>query len=72
MNAHILSLVKPQWRSAFVGLVETGEASQAFLDYFESDRNALQAAELVFNEQTREFRPIVMQLLRFADSQRFQ
>jgi hypothetical protein len=59
MKENILALVHPQWRATFARFSKTGEASQAFLDYLDSDSNALRAADLDFDEQADELRAFV-------------
>ena len=46
-------LIEKKWRSDFLKFVETGEASNEFLDYLDSDSDAQRAVGLVMTAQVR-------------------
>ncbi|MFQ5492205.1 MAG: hypothetical protein ACE5GE_15935 [Phycisphaerae bacterium] len=71
MDEKTRALIHRKWRKAFEEFVETGEASQAFHNYLDSDPNAQRAVETVADQQAGELRPFVMQLLAAAPSRRF-
>ena len=50
-----LWLVKQKWHSDFLKFIETGEASEEFLDYLDSNSDAQRAVGLVMTAQVRTF-----------------
>lgn len=51
----LVNRLDPQWRSAFVKFVETGDADQAFLKYLDEDKGCQKAVELAFTAQAAAF-----------------
>jgi hypothetical protein len=47
MDNLLRTLIQDRWWNSFEAFVETGEASQTFLDYLDSDKLAQRAAELM-------------------------
>lgn len=47
----LMEKVSPRWRQEFVRFVQTGEASDAFLDYLDEDPGAQEAVEEAFEVQ---------------------
>ncbi len=51
----LLALVDPPWRTAFLRLIETGEADEAFLSYVDQSPECQKAVELAFSAQAAAF-----------------
>lgn len=47
----LVQQVKPQWREEFRHFVETGDASDEFLDYLDHSKEGKQAVEMAFKAQ---------------------
>lgn len=50
-----IDLVEPAYKEDFQKFVETGEASEEFLDYLEKDQQAQEAVDIVFDRQAKAF-----------------
>ncbi len=48
----LMANVAPEWRSAFVTFIETGEAEEAFLNHLDRDKATQDAVELAFGAQS--------------------
>ncbi len=49
----LVDRVAPEWRSAFVRFIETGDADETFLDYLDRDKEMQEAVELAFTAQSQ-------------------
>jgi hypothetical protein len=55
-------LVAPEWRDAYRTFVETGEASDAFLEYLDGDASCQNAVDEAFKAQAAAFQDVVAML----------
>lgn len=58
----LLADIDPAWRLDFVRFVETGEASEEFCDYMDSDEKCQQAIERLLGAHSELLTPLVMEL----------
>ncbi len=58
----LLTHIQPQWKGEFIRFVETGEASEGFLDYLDQDPNAQQSVEMAFKAQASAFENLAEEL----------
>jgi hypothetical protein len=63
----LMTNVAPEWRSAFVRFVETGEADEAFLNHLDRDEETQAAVERAFSEQSKALEGLA-QALRESDT----
>jgi hypothetical protein len=61
-------MVAPQWRSAFLRFVETGEAEEDFLDFLDRDEQCQRAVEQAFDRQAKGFEGMAAELRRVSDA----
>jgi len=54
--------VDSQYRTDFAQFVESGEAKQEFLDYIDRDKDAQDAVEMVFIEQSQELHNLAIKM----------
>jgi len=57
----LLSQVAPEWRADFVKFLETGEASEAFEKYLDSDEDAQRAFDEAFKKSVHEFEQLLQE-----------
>ena len=50
--------IPPKWQTDFTRFVETGEASQAFLDFLDEDNGCQTAVDRAFTEQAAGFKKL--------------
>lgn len=58
----LLREINPEWHGAFVRFVETGEASEEFLDYLDSDETCQRMMETALIERLKIVEPYVAAL----------
>jgi hypothetical protein len=58
----LLRNVERQWHSEFLRFIETGDASDAFLEYLDRDQRGQQAVEMAFNSQAAAFEGLAEEL----------
>jgi hypothetical protein len=58
----LLADIDPAWRLDFVRFVETGEASDDFCDYMDSDEKCQQVIEKMLAAQSEVLTPLVMEI----------
>ena len=62
VKEQFLQDVKPEWHNEFNHFVETGEGSDQFLAYLNTDSGAQQAVERAFNVQAEAFQGLAKEL----------
>jgi hypothetical protein len=55
----LLPQIDPKWHEAFVRFIETGEASQGFLTYLNSDQRCQNAMERLLAAHVKTLRPFM-------------
>ncbi len=58
----LLKNIAPQWHNEFLRFVETGEASDNFLDYLNKDKGGQAAVEMAFDAQVKAFEGLAEEL----------
>lgn len=58
----LLTHIKPEWQDSFLRFIDTGEASDKFLEYLELDDEAQKAVEIAFKTQARAFEELAGEL----------
>ncbi len=58
--------IAPQFQEDFVLWVDTGEASDAFREYYNSDEKCQTAVELAFSERQRDVQKVLQSLMETA------
>lgn len=55
-SPEILALVKPEWQDAFRHFVETGDCTEDFKRYYDSDPKAQEATDIILEVQEKDLR----------------
>jgi hypothetical protein len=58
----LLTHIKPEWQDSFLHFVDTGEASDKFLEYLDHDDDAQKAVEIAFKTQAKAFEELAGEL----------
>src|SRR5579864_711425 len=58
----LLKNIAPQWQKEFLRFVETGEASDPFLEYLNEDKGGQAAVEMAFDAQVKAFEGLAEEL----------
>jgi hypothetical protein len=66
-SEELLTHIKPEWHDAFLQFVETGEASNKFLEYLDRDDDAQNAVEIAFKTQAAAFEKLAGELRKTRD-----
>lgn len=64
-KAELLKLVDPKWHAEFLKFVDSGEASEEFLKYADTDIGCQKAIEIVMKEQAEAIENLA-RVLRFS------
>ena len=66
----LLPQIDPKWHEAFVRFIETGEASDGFLTYLNSDQNCQKAMERLLAAHVKTLRPFMQAALATPTAKR--
>jgi hypothetical protein len=66
----LLPQIEPKWHEAFVRFIETGEASEGFLTYLNSDQNCQKAMERLLAAHVKTLMPFVQAATATPSSKR--
>ena len=58
----LLKNIAPKWHKEFLRFVETGEATDSFLDYLNKDKGGQAAVEMAFDAQVKAFEGLAEEL----------
>ena len=58
----LLNNIAPKWHKEFLRFVETGEATDGFLDYLNKDKGGQAAVEMAFDAQVKAFEGLAEEL----------